>query len=107
MTAAGRTEQVWRAEEKNLYGKNVQYPAGFTLDDYESEAEQAIYDAADMGVDIQQDWQPNHVVVSLGPQHPSTHGVFRMVATLDGETIQQLAAGDGLSAPQPRKDRRA
>ena len=28
--------------------------------------------------------------ISMGPQHPSTHGVFRMVATLDGETIVKL-----------------
>jgi NADH-quinone oxidoreductase subunit D len=28
--------------------------------------------------------------VSLGPQHPSTHGVFRMVVTLDGERIVRL-----------------
>src|SRR3990167_9033880 len=28
--------------------------------------------------------------VNLGPQPPSTHGVFRMVATLDGETIVKL-----------------
>jgi len=28
--------------------------------------------------------------VSLGPQHPSTHGVFRMNAVLDGETIVKL-----------------
>ncbi len=28
--------------------------------------------------------------VSMGPQHPSTHGVFRMVVTLDGETIVKL-----------------
>ena len=28
--------------------------------------------------------------VSMGPQHPSTHGVFRMVATLDGEVIVKL-----------------
>lgn len=28
--------------------------------------------------------------VSLGPQHPSTHGVFRMDATLDGEVVTRL-----------------
>jgi NADH-quinone oxidoreductase subunit D len=28
--------------------------------------------------------------VSIGPQHPSTHGVFRMDATLDGETVVGL-----------------
>ncbi|MFN8451941.1 MAG: NADH-quinone oxidoreductase subunit D [Anaerolineae bacterium] len=30
------------------------------------------------------------LVVNLGPHHPSTHGVFRMVVTLDGETIVSL-----------------
>jgi NADH-quinone oxidoreductase subunit D len=28
--------------------------------------------------------------VSMGPHHPSTHGVFRMMATLDGETVVRL-----------------
>lgn len=28
--------------------------------------------------------------VSMGPHHPSTHGVFRMQVTLDGETIVKL-----------------
>ena len=28
--------------------------------------------------------------VSLGPQHPSTHGVFRMNVALDGETVVRL-----------------
>ena len=28
--------------------------------------------------------------VSLGPQHPSTHGVFRMDVSLDGETVVKL-----------------
>jgi NADH-quinone oxidoreductase subunit D len=28
--------------------------------------------------------------VSMGPHHPSTHGVFRMVVTLDGEAIVKL-----------------
>ncbi|MGW8250027.1 MAG: NADH-quinone oxidoreductase subunit D [Anaerolineales bacterium] len=32
----------------------------------------------------------DQVIVNLGPQHPSTHGVFRMVVVLDGETILAL-----------------
>ena len=28
--------------------------------------------------------------VSLGPQHPSTHGVFRMDVVLDGERVMKL-----------------
>lgn len=28
--------------------------------------------------------------INIGPQHPSTHGVFRMVATIDGETVVNL-----------------
>jgi NADH-quinone oxidoreductase subunit D len=28
--------------------------------------------------------------VSMGPQHPSTHGVFRMNVTLDGEIVRKL-----------------
>ncbi len=29
-------------------------------------------------------------VVNIGPQHPSTHGVFRMRVTLDGEVVVEL-----------------
>src|SRR5205809_7476231 len=28
--------------------------------------------------------------VAMGPHHPSTHGVFRMDVTLDGETVVKL-----------------
>ncbi len=28
--------------------------------------------------------------VSMGPQHPSTHGVFRMDVVLDGEVVVKL-----------------
>jgi NADH-quinone oxidoreductase subunit D len=30
------------------------------------------------------------LVVNMGPQHPSTHGVLRLVLTLDGETVTEL-----------------
>ncbi len=30
------------------------------------------------------------MVVNLGPQHPSTHGVFRMVALVDGENVVDI-----------------
>src|SRR5205807_1051184 len=30
------------------------------------------------------------VEVNIGPQHPSTHGVFRMVAQIDGERITDV-----------------
>jgi NADH-quinone oxidoreductase subunit D len=33
----------------------------------------------------------DRIVVNLGPQHPSTHGVFRLVLTLEGETIVDAA----------------
>ena len=36
------------------------------------------------------DIDTEQVVVNLGPQHPSTHGVFRMAVRLDGETIVAL-----------------
>ena len=32
----------------------------------------------------------DRIIVNLGPQHPSTHGVFRMAALLEGETIVNL-----------------
>ncbi len=33
---------------------------------------------------------PDTMTINLGPNHPSTHGVLRLVATLDGETVVGL-----------------
>ncbi len=30
------------------------------------------------------------MVINMGPQHPSTHGVLRLILTLDGETVTEL-----------------
>lgn len=35
------------------------------------------------------------VVLNMGPQHPSTHGVLRLVLELDGETITETRCGIG------------
>ena len=35
------------------------------------------------------------IVVNMGPQHPSTHGVLRLVLELDGETVREARAGIG------------
>ncbi|MGA7684607.1 MAG: NADH dehydrogenase (quinone) subunit D [Terriglobales bacterium] len=34
--------------------------------------------------------QDNTLVLNMGPQHPSTHGVLRLVLEIDGETIVRL-----------------
>lgn len=81
--------EVHRAEENNPFGKNVQYPPGWepTGNEYESETDA-------YGVTITRDTTPGlkteKLTVNMGPQHPSTHGVFRMAITLDGETILSL-----------------
>ena len=43
--------------------------------------------AADDGADSTRD---ERLIVNMGPQHPSTHGVLRLVLTLDGETVTEL-----------------
>lgn len=76
-------------EERLPWGKNTTYPAGW---DPESWTEPVTY------VPVSQ--APHHseegyldtesIVVNLGPHHPSTHGVFRMLARIEGETILAL-----------------
>ena len=36
---------------------------------------------------IERDAEPLEMMVNMGPQHPSTHGVFRMVLWVDGERV--------------------
>src|SRR3954454_10362168 len=49
----------------------------------------------------------NKVVVNMGPQHPSTHGVLRLILELEGETVTEARCGTssnlgGERVPEPR-----
>jgi NADH-quinone oxidoreductase subunit D len=35
------------------------------------------------------------IIVNMGPQHPSTHGVLRLILEIDGETVQEARCGIG------------
>jgi NADH-quinone oxidoreductase subunit C/D len=88
---------VRRAEELNAYGHNVNYPGDLDLSRLTDRSEELLYNSMGLGVDVQElvegengGIRTDRLVVNMGPQHPSTHGVFRMVITLDGETIETL-----------------
>jgi NADH-quinone oxidoreductase subunit D/NADH-quinone oxidoreductase subunit C/D len=86
---------VHRAEEKTIFGSNVKYPADIDLGRLADISDAKLYEGFGMGVDTHQmidhnGMETDLLVVNMGPHHPSTHGVFRMVIKLDGETITQL-----------------
>lgn len=85
---------VRRSEELNAYGHNLRYPADFRLEDLVDVSEEALYSGLGLGVDVQalagDAIKTDRLVVNMGPHHPSTHGVFRMIVSLDGETIETL-----------------
>ncbi len=80
------------AESRVPFGDNISFKPGFdpekwiptdpeellyaTLKNYKSETKDGI--------------KTDHIVVNMGPQHPSTHGVFRAVAVLDGEIVVSI-----------------
>ena len=43
------------------------------------------------------------MTINMGPQHPSTHGVFRIVLQLEGERIRGVTPHIGYSAPWRRE----
>jgi NADH-quinone oxidoreductase subunit C/D len=88
-----------QAEERTPLGRNVQYPPGWSPEGgvlsppkgWEPQAESVVYALPDEAT--ASDGRPmrtDRVVLNVGPQHPSTRGLLRMIAWLDGETIQHL-----------------
>jgi NADH-quinone oxidoreductase subunit D/NADH-quinone oxidoreductase subunit C/D len=83
--------KVYRAEDANPYHDNLQYPKGFDPEKWTPLGETALYGGMQKlqhGGDTA--LNTDQMIINLGPQHPSTHGVFRMVVMLDGETIADL-----------------
>jgi len=57
-----------------------------------------------MATEIQEiDLKTDEMIINMGPQHPATHGVLRLLLTLDGETVKHvepvLGHGRGRTAP--------
>jgi NADH:ubiquinone oxidoreductase subunit D/NADH:ubiquinone oxidoreductase subunit C len=83
--------QVSRAEEHTPFEANVDYPAGFNPETWIPEGDDALYKTLKtVQEDTQGDLHTEHMIVNLGPQHPSTHGVFRIAVMLEGERIVDL-----------------
>ena len=80
------------AEAKNPFHDNVMFPAGFDPEKYTFESpEEALYRSLRKYQSEDKDGiKTDHILVNMGPQHPSTHGVFRVAVILDGENIVSL-----------------
>lgn len=82
---------VSRIETHVPFGDNISFPKGFDPELWSDEGDEALYET--LKPFMQEDefgLQTDRMIVNLGPQHPSTHGVFRMVVVLEGETIIEL-----------------
>ena len=43
----------------------------------------------------EREFETQELLINMGPQHPSTHGVVRMVLTIDGEVVNELVSHIG------------
>ena len=76
-------------EDKLPWRANTTYPAGWDPDSWQEPVTYVPVSQApvdDDGFEV----ETEDIVVNLGPHHPSTHGVFRMIARISGETILAL-----------------
>jgi NADH-quinone oxidoreductase subunit D len=49
-----------------------------------------IHDITTAPIVVDEEFETVDMNINMGPQHPSTHGVFRMVLTVDGEQIKEV-----------------
>jgi len=83
--------KFFMAEEKNPLKDNLKFPLDFDPEKWIPEGDELLYGALKRyTVPSADGMHTDRLVVNMGPQHPSTHGVFRAAITLDGETIVGL-----------------
>ncbi len=83
--------RFYMAEDKNPYKDNLSFPQDFDPEKWIPEGDAMLYGSlARYTVKNENGLSTDRIVINMGPQHPSTHGVFRAVITLDGETIVGL-----------------
>jgi len=73
------------AEHRNPWHDNVMYPANFDAVAYKPMRDTVRTVGVTEAVPTK--LKTDKIVLNIGPQHPSTHGVLRLKTTLDGETI--------------------
>lgn len=80
------------AEKRSPFGDNIAFKPGFDPEKWTpTDPEEALYASLKKyHVEAVDGIETDHIIVNMGPQHPSTHGVFRAVVVLDGETIVSL-----------------
>ncbi len=79
-------------------GRGVGASDGDTIQELTVEELRAKYGS---GLEIQSE---ENMLLSMGPQHPSTHGVLRLLVELDGETVVNLAPDIGFLHTGIEKD---
>ena len=81
----------YMAEDKNPFKDNLTFPTNFDPEKWIPEGDALLYGSlARYTVKQEGGMSTDRIVINMGPHHPSTHGVFRAVMTLDGETIVGL-----------------
>jgi NADH-quinone oxidoreductase subunit C/D len=77
-------------EDKLPWGDNNTYPQGWDPDSWSEPVTYVPVSQAPNDHHAYGELDTQSIVVNLGPHHPSTHGVFRMLTRIEGETILAL-----------------
>ncbi len=82
--------QYVSSEDRNPLHDNLQFPENFDPEKAVFDGDAALYGALAKYTIVDGGLKTDRIIVNMGPQHPSTHGVFRAAVILDGETVVSL-----------------